>query len=228
MADVVILILFTYPGVIAEYVYHMLAAKKSFLGKPDEIFRVARDFCVSVLVTVVALGVFNRIYGTSLSVSALAEELMTGDRIFSYGVISLVLSMAAGVVWYWLMLACFDLKNIFSKNAAGTTTSIRGQVWDDFRHLKGVPLNGCVLAIYKEGQLIRAGVLKEITDNPAEDPGILLYDTGIVENEIRKPRAEWKHLDGAYISYYDMNTGMTYAIHDGKQMMAYIDSLAAE
>ena len=227
MADIVILILFTYPGVISEYIYNRLAAKKSFLAKPDEIFRVARDFCVSVLVTVCALSVFNLRYRLSLSVSGLADELMKGSRMINYGVISFALSVVAGFVWFAVMWLCFRLKNCVKKKNTGTTASVRRQVWEDFKYMKGVPLDGCVLAIYKDRELVRAGILKEITDDPSDDPGILLYDTGTVEHEMSKPRVEWKHLDGAYISYYDMNTGTTYSIHDGKRMMEYIDSRRA-
>jgi len=47
MEEIIILILFTYPGAMADYFHKLMIRGKQYDNDPDEHFRIARDFFLS-------------------------------------------------------------------------------------------------------------------------------------------------------------------------------------
>lgn len=227
MADVVILILFTYPGVFAEYVYHCLAKGKSFPDKVDDVFRVARDFFVSAFVTMIALWAFALSKDMPYVLKLLMDELQTGSNLWEYCCISVVFSMMTGCIWYFLAYGLFALQNIKQYQENGTITSVNEFVWLDFRAVKETELKDGrpILAIYKNGVLVTAGFLSVLTYDPGDDPGITLDSVEIVSSELINSS---EYIDTAVSTYYDMNTGTTYSLYDGMALYEKLQSETAD
>lgn len=222
MENLIPLVLFTYPGAVCEYVYLRLAVGYAFCRKPDEAFRAARIFFLSALVTAVCLLISGA--GT---LSALMERLQEAGCLFGYLAGSLLTSGAVGVIWFGARLAVFRAANRQRAERHDPTEGEAQTVWEDLFHDPQLRGESYVAAVYRDGTLIRAGIIYEHTRDLREDPGIILMYSRMIEAELRLPAEERTLIGLPYAHYIDVSTGTEVAFYEGDKACAYLQEYQA-
>ena len=102
MEEIIILILFTYPGAIADYFHKLMIRGKQYDNEMEEHFRIARDFFLSAIITLMTMILFCRIRNVQFTLQAVADALQKGKNLWIYAPMSLFVSLA--VSWVWMQL----------------------------------------------------------------------------------------------------------------------------
>lgn len=222
MENIIPLILFTYPGAVAEYVYNLLSAEYAFHRKPDEVFRVARDFFLSALVTALCL-----LLSGEKNLATLTTRLQDTGCLFSYLAESLAASAALGAVWFAARLAIFRAMNRGKAEKRDPTLGERQTVWQDLFSDPELCCGSYVAEIRQNGALLRAGIVYEYTRDLQTDPGMILMHSAMIEADLARPAEDRALVGLPYAHYMDLNSGMEVSFYDGDRACAFLQEYQA-
>lgn len=217
MQNVIALILFTYPGAVCEYVYRRLSEDRAFFHEADEVFRVARDFFLSVAVTAICLWISGA--GT---LTTLMKKIQDAPGLFMYAGCSLLVSVAVGIIWHLASRARFRVWNRVRKSSGKAVLGPRKTVWQDFLSDPDIQSENVIAAVYRDGKLLRAGILWEKPMDLETDKGMILTFTSTVEGDLRRKRGRRALIGDPIAHYIDMESGTDVALYDGNPMLDYI------
>jgi len=203
MENIILLILFTYPGAISHLVYSYLAQNKTFYKKMDSFYKTAICFFLSALVTVLSMLILKPITKTD-SLSVLASQIRDSELIWKYLFTSIIVSILLGFALYSFAQLRLYLQN---QNQQSVNGAIRGQytfVWDDL--MSKYYISDCVVIIRKNGQFVKAGKPQILPTHYSTEKQIVLTHCDDTESELKK--RDRGLLGEHYLSFYDVENGV--------------------
>ena len=222
MESIITLILFTYPGIMADYIHGIIVRGKVYDRKPDEFFRAARDFFISAVLTAVTILPFSRIRGIGYSIQETAKDISGGVGLYTFIGISMMVSAIAAVIWFGLDKITLKTTNKIRKKKYGDTINEVKNVWSSIMKDKWIPYEECVMAVYRDNQLIRAGLTHNVSTDLQEDPGIIMKYTDLAEQQVKLEPGKRTLIDHPVVSYVEPANGIRIDIYDGKKLTDYI------
>ena len=222
MENIVILILFTYPGIMADYIHDRMTKGKAYNTPTEEPFRTARDFFISAMITVAGMGIFSLVTGEPFSLNGIRTALQSGSRLAVYLPMTLALAAIAAVIWYGADRIRLKAGNSARRKTDRPTIGETESVWTSMMTDRNIPFNEAVLAIYKDRQLIKAGVAYNVSDDYGKDPWAVLYYSDMIEGELARPMKERAMLFSPQYSFVNIENGITVDVYDGKEIKDYI------
>lgn len=208
MENILLAILFTYPGAVAEHFYMMLARKRSFYRVPDQIFRIARDFFISAAITIVSMIVLLR--REWVDVNAWITVLHKGNVLLWYAVISLTMSILTGCAWYSIRAVVERINNHRLEKQDRPTSTKYFSTWEQLYNDQEFSICDTVAEIWKDGNRIDIGIAKYMPPDLRTDPGIVL----VRRKDTAAYLEEHKTFGGAVAYYIDTVTGVEIILHE--------------
>lgn len=224
MENIIILILFTYPGIMSDYFHGLMVKGKQYEKKTEEPIRAARDFFISAVITVAGMGVFSLITRTAFSLSGIRDALQSGRNLAIYLPISLTLALMAALIWYAGNRILFWSRNKLRSNQGKSTIGEGKSVWKSIFDDPDIDYNNSAFAIYQDGKLIRAGLPFDVSDDIQNDPWAILTWTETARMDLEQPAEERTLLITPKYSCVNIGNGVTVDIYDGGLMRKFISS----
>lgn len=222
MENIIILILFTYPGIMADFIHSRLSQKTVHDRKPEEYFKVARDFFLSALISVVSIKIYCMITDSEFSISTAVERFGKDESIWGFGLITIIVAVAAALIWELLDFCLLKIKNNLRKSQGKSTTDRIKSVWTSMFDDPELNYDESALAIYQNGQLIRAGLSYNVSDDYQNDPWATLIYTETVEAELSKEKKDRTMLIDPTASLINIENGIRVDIYNAKELKEYI------
>ena len=91
-----------------------------------------------------------------------------------------------------------------------------------------IPFNNCALAFYQNGQLLKAGLAKNVSDDCRNDPWAILTWTETAMAELKRPQEERMILISPDHSFVNFENGMVVDVYDGTKFREFISSWVKE
>ena len=220
MENIIVAILFTYPGAFVEFTYWKLAKDAAFYKKPEEYFRIARVFFLSAIVTLFCLLLFGIIEHGQLELSNAVYYLEQRNNAIIYSIVSVVISCMVGFVWYGLSCLRQLIRNKWRLNHRKAPDGKCKQVWMSMLADPDVPKMDYVLEIWKHGKLMKRGYIMHLPDDLREDTGFVLMHCDLVEEVLNTPDQDL--ISDPLVSYVDIATETEIIIRDAKKYLAWV------
>lgn len=223
MENILLLIIFSYPGALADMVYTFFAKDKSFYKETSEAFRVARDFFWGAVIALATMLLTIPAKPEKHTLSNWMSVLTTSDKIWLYIFVSLVIAIAFGGLWYQFeMRFKFPLKNKIRKKYKLAPESQYKRTWHDIvKKNDHVNIDECAVVIYNsDGKMIAAGLPRSVPDDIDDDPHFALAHCDTVLYELGRKKDSY--LDGLRLVYCDVKTMGRIEFYDAGRLYAAI------
>ena len=227
MEDIVVGVLFIYPGAIIELLYRRYAKygyKEESHAEPIKLAELFLNSAIVTILTVILLPVFSNIEVDSLS--SLVFELNRFGSLIQYLILSiLVTCFVAGVRYKVSGMdpagdGPLDQDRVNGCQVAGSANTWRELIYGPA--LKDI-LEHCILRITTSNG-IAAGFATYLPDD--FEKGISLEQTAFVEKQFDE-EATWephqRNIGDPYAVYVDSATGTKVEFFDGKELYEYLD-----
>ena len=201
MENIILLMLFTYPGAISYMVYYLTTKDKTYYQKLDSFSRTAWCFFLSAAATVLSFTVLSYTFGTS-SLNVLVEGIKSTPALWKYLLISFTISIVMGIILHFLLLLYFKLRNDYRVHRGLSPYAQEQKVWQNL--VQNYDLTHCALIIRKDGVIVRAGMPEILPGDFDKDKRVVLSYCDEVEQELNKP--DRGLLGDRFVSVYDMAT----------------------
>ncbi|MDO4866340.1 MAG: hypothetical protein Q4C10_07250 [Clostridia bacterium] len=199
MENIILLMLFTYPGAIAYLIYSRIAKGMTTYQEPDSFTRAALCFFISAAVTVITCGMLTNMRG---GLSGLIGELKHTGMLWNYLKWSFILSIVAGVLWIVCARLMLLAVNKYRRHKHIPPHTVRRKAWVEL--INEYSVGECAAIIRKGGKIVRAGFPQVLPDDLSDDPVIVLSYCNRVERELAKP--DWGLLGNRFLSAYNLGT----------------------
>lgn len=229
MEDLLVLILFMYPGAFVEFVSKYVLRESLKSDDANETVHGVKYFCLSCVITMIALFLFAAICDKSVASFGDIKKSLDGTvNLVIYVLISLAVSVfIALATWGW-KTAVTNVKSRMAKEKESAKISRNDDAWKeifdgkDYEHIR----EGMIMRITSQG-VSKAGFVKKYFDR--FDCGIVLTQTSAVEEylefeekgedgePIRDPEALW--IGRPQYTFFEPNTGTFIEIFDGKLLV---------
>ena len=228
MQEIIILILFTYPGAMADYFHSLMASGKQWDNTPDEHFRIARDFFLSAMITLASMAVFCMIRKAEFSLTGVTEALQEGKGLWIYAAISFLIALLTAAAWSAGNRGFLKASNRCRASRGTATIDETKRVWESMMNDPEIPFNKCVMAIYQGNQLIKAGIPHNVSNDVKSDPWAILTWTETAMQDLQRPADERSLLINPDYSFVNLENSMTVDIYEGTKFRDFISAWVAE
>jgi len=228
MEEIIILILFTYPGAMADYFHKLMIRGKQYDNDPDEHFRIARDFFLSALITLITMLFFCGIRRIDFTLSIVMKELQKGENLWVYGAFSLIAAFVISGVWVVGNKAYLQVTNRGRASRGTATLDETKNVWASMMTDPEIPFRTCALAVYQDGKLIRAGLAHNVSDDYKNDPWAVLTYSDTAKADLERPLEERSILISPEYSFVNIENGIAVDIYDGSRFREFLSSVGEE
>lgn len=201
MENIILLMLFTYPGAISYMVYYLITKDKTYYQELDSFGRTAWCFFLSAAVTVLSFTVLSFAFRAS-NLSVLVQQIKYTPSLWLYLFVSFGVSIALGIIWHFTLLFCFKMRNAYRVHRGLSPFGQEKKVWQNL--VQNYDITDCALIIRKDGQLVRAGMPEILPGDFDNDKRIVLSYCTEVEQELNKP--DGGLLGNRFVSVYDLAT----------------------
>ncbi len=201
MENIILLMLFTYPGAISYMVYHLSTKDKTYYQKLDSFSRAAWCFFLSAAVTVLSFTVLSFTFGAS-NLNVLIQRIKFTPSLWKYLLISFGFSIALGIVWHFSLLLYFAIRNAHRVHRGLSPYAQEQKVWQNL--IRNYDITDCALIIRKDGNIVRAGMPEILPGDFEKDKRIVLSYCDEVEHEINEP--DGGLLGNRFVCVYDLAT----------------------
>ena len=201
MENIILLMLFTYPGAISYMVYYLTTHNKTYYQKLDTFSRSAWCFFLSAAVTVISFKVLSLQLGNS-NLVCLIEKIKYTSALWNYLLLSFCFSIGLGAVWHFILLLHFKLHNAYRVHKNLSPFVKEQKVWQNL--VQNYDLTDCAVIIRKAGKVVRAGMPEIIPGDIDKDRRIVLSYCEYVEQELLKH--DRGLLGDRFVSVYDLAT----------------------
>lgn len=216
MEKIILLFLFTYPGSFAEFTYSHFAKDRVFYREPDTIFRTARGFFLSAIITYLCLVIYGKIIGAPVDLPGVIKHLSVGKYLFPYALGTLIASILAGVLWYAGACVVEALQNRYRAKHDKPRAGRSKQVWMAMIADPDTPQTDYAVEIRKGGKRVRCGLVYHMPDDLRVDTGFALMHCDMVEEYIDKP--DYDLIGPPLIHYIDLDHDAEIIIRNAKEM----------
>lgn len=220
MENIIVAILFTYPGAFAEFTYWSFAKDEPFYRKPESYFQTARIFFLSALITLASLAFFGWVSCPGLNLSNAITFLNHGNNALCYTLISCAISGATGFVWFATRIGLQEVGNWLKISQGKARIGPRKQVWMSMLADKNTPQMGYVIEIHKHGELKQCGLAYHVPDDLREDTGFALMHCDLVKKYMDNP--EYDIISKPLVSYIDLEHDAEIIIRDGLKFSKWL------
>lgn len=220
MENLVLLILFTYPGAIFDWVYTLLAKDKSFYHSMAEHQRVARGFFISSIIALATMPIVIPSSFENYTLKNWVDVLIKTNRIWLYILSSVVISIILGIVWYHTMNKfIFPWQNRRAQKQGLPMSGQYKKVWYEIMHAPDDISLESVVAIIRDnnGNQLNAGLIHCFPDDITEEPQLSLMYCDRVANELAKPPEE-SLIDGHIITYHNLTHHITIEFRNASRL----------
>lgn len=224
MEKIILLFLFTYPGSFAEFTYSHFAKDRVFYREPDTIFRTARGFFLSAIITYLCLVIYGKIIGASVDLPGVIKHLSVGKYLFPYALGTLIASILAGVLWYAGACAVEALQNRYRAKHDKPRAGRSKQVWMAMIADPNTPQTDYAVEIRKNGQLVRCGLAYHMPDDLRVDTGFALVHCATVAEYI--DNAEYDLIGPPLIHYIDLEHDAEIILRDATKLCDWLEGKA--
>ena len=208
MEDILLLLVFSYPGAVSDLVYTTLAKDKTFYHEPSGSSRIARDFFISAIVTVITMRLALPTGDGGHTLSNWIESLQKSEILWKYIGISLFVSIVFGYLWFGSECAVLRLRNWWAKRKGANVNTQHGATWFDIlRTPEDVDLAHLAVVVRdEENKIVCCGLPYALPADIRKEPAMALMHCDRVLEELENPKG--KSLIGAdTVVYYDMEHG---------------------
>ena len=192
--------LFTYPGAVSYWIYTKCAHDKTFYAEPDSFSRIAISCFCSVVVTILTL-FFSSLFYRIPSISGLTKLLTESNNIWFYSIISFVISIVVGFLWYAAYYIQYMIDNKYKKKSKKSPSGLYKSVWAQF--MNKYEIGGCIVIIRRKGNIVRMGFPQITPDDIISDYSIILSYCDEAEAEYAKENHGL--IQERVYSYYDIH-----------------------
>ena len=201
MENLILLMLFTYPGAISYTVYYLSTKDKTYYQELDSFSRTAWCFFLSAAITIMSFGILS-LSTTESSLITLIAKIKTTNMLWKYLLLSFALSLIVGVSWHLLRRLYFHVVNHIRSKHDLSPFGKEQKVWQNL--INNYDITDCVAVIKKGGKTVRAGMPQLLPDDLGSDKVIVLSHCEEVEGELNKPNHGL--LGKPFVSAYDLST----------------------
>lgn len=227
MENIIILILFTYPGAVADYLHSIMIRGKQYDKPAEGYFRTARDFFLSAVITLAVMAVFCPMRGVPFTLDGAAEAMRSGKGLWIFAALTLIGAVVTAFLWtkgnHWRL----KVWNHQRARAGKWTMDENKSVWASMMKDKQIPFNNCALAFYKDGKLIKAGIPYQVSDDFQNDPWAILTWTGTAMEDLERPEGERSLLINPDHTFVNFGNGVHVDVYDGTEFRKFISSVVA-
>lgn len=209
MDDLLLLLIFSYPGAVADMTYAALAKEKTFYRDISNTARVARGFFLSVIITIVTMLITIPDGGRAHTLTNWLSLLKASDLIWRYSATTLGISVLLGILWYAFAMLQHEGRNLWAKITKRTFKNTQyGQTWYDVvRQPKKVDLRQAVIVVYNaEGKRINCGFPFALPNDIRKEHALALSNREWVELELDKDQDN-SLIDAVLVTYSDLQNG---------------------
>ena len=199
--NVILAMLFTYPGAIAYMVYYISTKDKTYYHELDSFSRAACCFFLSAAATVTSFGFLSLKLGET-NLEGIIKQIKTTPVLWIYLIVSFFSSIVLGTLWHYGRRIVFYFVNRYRKKNNLSPYGKNQRVWPNL--MQNYPITDCAAVIRKKGRFVRAGMPQILPDDLGTDQRIVLSYCDRVEAELNKP--DQGILGERYWSVYDLAT----------------------
>ena len=228
MEGIIIMILFTYPGAVADYLHGVMIRGKQYDKPAEGYFRTARDFFLSAIITLAAMAVFCPLRGVPFTLDGAAEALRSGKGLWIFAALTLIGAAIAAGIWTAGNHLAFAAWNKGRVKAGKWTMGETKSTWATMMNDKSIPFDNCALAFYKDGKLIKAGLAYEVSNDYQNDPWAILTWTGTAMEDLERPENERSLLINPDHTFVNFENGMHVDVYDGTRFRKFISEWVEE
>ncbi len=225
MENLMLLVVFTYPGAICDMVYTHLAKEKSYFSAKPDAFRIARDFFFSALVALVTMPFVIPQGQDTLTLENWVKQMQRSDALWRFLALSLLASVLLGLAWYLIQdKILFPLQAWYAER---THRPVMDEYQDVWRGILAAPdtfaLRDSVFLVRRQGKLVRAGIPHLITHDIHQDKALVLTHCDAVEAELNSDSGR---IQEHVASYYDIEHDVEIEIRHATPLLEEIERLA--
>lgn len=208
MENVIILMLFTYPGAIMDRVFAIASAKYDYHKSLDGSALAARYLIYSALCTTISILILSLTLNIKdgVSLAAIVGLLQATNLWWKYLLISFVVSILCGLASF--CIHHFILRNIRNKILIPKGHYKDSGTKDTWQHIINHPdefdLWNCAIVIRKDGHIVAAGLPYALPKDHQEARYALMHcDKVLQELNTRAENDETSMLGETMLNYYD-------------------------
>lgn len=220
MENIILLILFTYPGAFVEFTYYFFAKDRDFYHQPESYFRTARIFFFSAIITLGCLWLFGEIYHGPLTLSNAIMFLSRDNNAIHFAIVSCAASALLGLAWFAGRSLIERIENCWNTAHGKARRGPRKQVWMSMMADPNTPKTDYVAELYHDGKLVRRGLVYHLTNDPQEDNAMALMHCELVEEVLNTENQDL--IGEPIISYVDMGKNNEIILRDGTKFVAWL------
>lgn len=223
MDDLLLLMIFTYPGAISDMMYTFLAKEKTFYREASSTFRVARGFFLSALTTILTMRLMIPEGSGAHTIENWISLLKKSEIVWRYIGTSLAISIVIGLLWFsgscfklWIRNLCAEkTKKAFCETQYAST-------WHDvIRQPEKVDLREAVVIVKNsEGKMVNCGLPFALPNDIRKEPALALSHCEWVEVELDKDQDE-SMIEGVLVTYSDLQSGFSVEIRHAPKMWEF-------
>lgn len=201
MENIILLMLFTYPGAISYMVYYLSTKDKTYYQELDSFSRTAWCFFMSAAVTVLSFTVLSLTSG-EYSLKGVVDKIQSTPSLWKYLVISFGFSVIMGIILHFLLRLYFKLRNAYRVHCGLSPYAQEQKVWQNL--IQNYDITDCALIIRKDEKIVRAGMPEILPGDFEKDKRVVLSYCDEVEHEINEP--DGGLLGNRFLCVYDLAT----------------------
>lgn len=228
MEDIVIGVLFIYPGAIIELLYRRYAKYGYKEEEHAEPLKLAELFLNSAIVTILTIALLRFFTGIEVeTLSSLIFELNRFESLAQY----LILSVAVTCIYAWIRYKIsgmdpmddgpIDQQGVHGCRVAGSINTWRELIYG--QDLKDI-LEHCILRITTSDGTV-AGFATYLPDD--FEKGFSLEQVDFVEEQFKLEKdwaKEQRYIGESHAVYIDSPTGIKVEFFDGKELYEYLNA----
>jgi len=205
MEDMILLLLFTYPGSVVEWVYGFLCKPYDYYTPLEGVQQAARYFVLSVICTSLSMLMLPFFFPNKIqfTISSVINALKNTEMILIYIPLSIAVSiLLGGILFVFRHFVVTPICNSVARKKNKYTDSGLKDVWAElFNHPKDFDLWKCAMILKKNGKIIGCGMPYSMHVKKRNVEYSLMY-CDIVLKEIKKGNNS-DLIENHVLTYYD-------------------------
>lgn len=223
MDDIILLLLFAYPGALVQVMVEKIAERRWKCEKGDNTTEAAKYLFFSAAVDAISLLAFGWLFGMPAGLPGWIITIKQGWNIGAYLAISLIASGVFSIAWYaFIRIVLTRGGNTFKRASGAPVDSEYRDVWNDTVMNPLVMDTSKVVAVVKRnGQIEECGFIWAIPKSVTENPCLTLSRTELVRSiladDVNREKAD-RIIGGVIAAYVSLDKGFEIEFRDASKL----------